>query len=225
MCFSATASFTAAGVLLPAGIVSVRSAARTEPRYIAICALPLLFGLQQFAEGVVWLAGMEGDMARVSQASLAYMFFSWLAWPVWVPVSAYFLEPDRRRPWFLVLAVLGGMLGAIQYVPYFLHREWLSTTFLPNAIRYNATELLDFVVGRDATYALYLFVVIAPLLLSSNRDARIFGVLVAAVLVVTYLFFAFAYISVFCVGGAVMSLYLVAAILRKRRRRQRQAVA
>lgn len=224
MCFSASASFTAAGVLVPAGIVSIRSAAKIEHRYIALCTLPLLFGLQQLSEGMVWIAGADGDMALVSQASLAYMFFSWLAWPVWVPVAAYWLEPERRRPWFLVLAVLGGMLGAIQYVPYFLHRDWLTTTFLPHAISYNATELLDFVVGRNATYALYLFAVIAPLLLSSDRDARIFGVLVAAVLAVTYLFFAFAYISVFCVGGALMSLYLVIAILRKRRPRG-QAVA
>lgn len=156
-------------------------------------------------------------MALVSQASLAYMFFTWVAWPVWVPVSAYCLEPERRRPWFLVLTVLGGMLGAIQYLPYFMHREWLTTTFLPNAISYNATELLNLLVGRDATYAFYLFVIIAPLLLSSNRDARIFGVLVTAVLVVTYVFFSFAYISVFCAGGAIMSLYLVIAVLRKRR--------
>src|SRR5262245_1480328 len=92
-----------------------------------------------------------------------------------VPLSAYFLEPERRRPLFLVLSIFGGMLGAIQYFPYFLHPEWLTTTLLPNAISYRATELLDFVIGRPATYILYLLAIIAPLLLSSNRDARVFG--------------------------------------------------
>ena len=48
MCFSATASFTAAGVLLPAGAAATYRAIRTDRRYVAICALPLLFGLQQF---------------------------------------------------------------------------------------------------------------------------------------------------------------------------------
>jgi hypothetical protein len=51
-------------------------------------------------------------------------------------------------------------------------------------------------------------VIIAPLLLSSERDVKIFGALVTVV-VVTYSFFSFAYISVFCFGGALMSLYLV----------------
>lgn len=218
MCFSATASFTATAVLVPTGMISVYRAAKADQRYVAIGALPLLFGIQQLFEGVVWIAGERAAPGLVNQASLAYMFFSWLAWPVWVPMSTYFLEADRRRPLFLVLSILGGMLGATQYVPYFLHRGWLTTAFLPNAISYNATELLDFVIGRHATYALYLLAIIAPLFLSSNRDARIFGVLVTAVLIVTYLFFQYAYISVFCAGGAIMSLYLVAAIGRQRRR-------
>jgi hypothetical protein len=167
-------------------------------------------------EGIVWIAGERSQAILVNEASLAYMFFSWLAWPVWVPFSTYFLEPIRRRAMYLVLTLFGGMLGGLQYVPYFLHGGWLTTSFLPIAIRYNATELLDFVIGHNATYALYLLVIIGPLLLSTNRDARVFGVLVTMVLIVTYLFFEYAYISVFCIGGAIMSLYLVAAIVRRR---------
>jgi hypothetical protein len=52
-------------------------------------------------------------------------------------------------------------------------------------------------------------VIIAPLLLSTQRDVKIFGVLVSFVVVVTYAFFQYAYVSVFCFGGAMMSLYLV----------------
>lgn len=217
MCFSAPASFIAAGVLVPAGVLSIYRAGKVDRRYLAIGALPLLFGTQQLLEGVVWIAGEQDMPDLVRQASLAYMFFSWLAWPVWVPLSTYFLEPGRRRPLFLALSVFGGMLGSIQYIPYFLHPEWLTTTFLPNAIRYDATELLDFIIGRSATYLLYLFAIIAPLILSSNRDARIFGVLLTAVVIVTYLFFQYAYISVFCAGGAIMSLYLVVTIIQKPR--------
>ena len=213
MCFSATASFMAAGVLMPAGAIGVYRASKVDQRYIGIEMLPVLFGIQQLSEGVVWVAGEQADASLVRQASLAYMFFSWLAWPVWIPLSTYFLEPERRRSLFLFLSIFGGMLGAIQYIPYFLHPEWLATTFLPNAISYSATELLDFVIGRPATYVLYLLAIVAPLLLSSNRDARIFGILVMIVIAVTYFFFRYAYISVFCAGGALMSVYLVVAIL------------
>lgn len=207
MCFSPEASFITASVLVPAGVLSMARAYKTDQRYIPIAALPLLFGLQQGFEGAVWMA--NGDATLVERYSLAYMFFSWLAWPIWIPFSAYFLESQRRKPLYLVLVILGGMLGAMQYFPYFAHDGWLMTRFLPHVIIYQGKELFDYIIGRHTTYAIYGAVVIGSLLLSSEANVRIFGLLVTLVLVVTYLFFAYAYISVFCFGGAIMSLYLV----------------
>ena len=209
MCFSATVSFTAAAVLLPAGIVSIARAWRADRRYLALAALPLLFGVQQLFDGLVWRAGEAGDLSAVARYSLGYMFFSWLAWPIWVPFATYFVEPERRRPWYLLFAIVGGILGGLQYFPYFVHQGWLVTRFLPHAISYGGTELLDFIIGSQATYLIYLSVIIGPLLLSTERDVKIFGVLVTLVVAVTYAFFQFAYVSVFCFGGALMSLYLV----------------
>jgi hypothetical protein len=209
MCFSAEASFTAAGVLLPAGAITVNQAYRTNRQYLPIAALPLFFGLQQLFEGLVWTGNALSSDSMVERYSMAYMFFSWLAWPVWVPFSTYFLEPCRRRYVYLIFAILGGMLGAMQYLPYFAHEGWLVTKFLPYAISYQGTVLFDFIMQRDLTYAIYLFVVIAPLLTSSNRRAQVFGLLISMVVAITYLFFQFAYISVFCFGGALMSLYIV----------------
>lgn len=209
MCFSAEASFTVAAVLLPAGALSMHRAYRTDRRYLAIAALPIMLGLQQLSEGFVWTAGTQRDVDWIERASLAYMFFTWLAWPVWVPVSVYFLEPASRKPAYLGFAIAGGMLGAVQYIPYFAHEGWLVTRFLPYAISYEGKEILDYIVTREVTYAIYVAVVVGPLLLSTDRDVKIFGVLVALVLTVTYFFFSYAYISVFCFGGALMSLYLV----------------
>lgn len=212
MCFSAEASFTAAAILIPAGALSLVRAYKADRRYLPIASLPVLFGLQQALEGAVWTA--NGSASWVEHFSLAYMFFSWMAWPVMVPSSVYFLESDRRKPLYLMLAVLGGMLGAMQYFPYFAHEGWLTTHFLPRAIAYEGKELFDYIIGRPWAYVIYVTVVVGSLLLSSNTNVRIFGLLVAAVLVVTYLFFSYAYISVFCFGGAIMSLYLVWIIFR-----------
>lgn len=137
------------------------------------------------------------------------MFFSWLAWPVWVPFSTYFLEPCKRRHVYLVFAMLGGMLGAMQYIPYFAHDGWLSVKFLAHAISYEGTVLFDLIMRREITYAVYLFVIIAPPLTSSKGSLNIFGLLIILAVAVTYLFFSYAYISVFCFGGAIMSIYLV----------------
>jgi hypothetical protein len=119
------------------------------------------------------------------------------------------LEPAKRKPYFLIFVIVGAMLGALQYVPYFAHADWLNTRFLSHVIIYEGTELLDFVGRREVTYAIYISVVILPLLLSSVRGVRIFGLLALGVLITTYTFFAYAYVSVFCFGGALMSFYLV----------------
>ena len=66
MCFSAEVSYAAAGILLPLGTVSIYKAYQTDRRYVAICTLPLLFGLQQLFEGLVWTGGEAGDMAAVA---------------------------------------------------------------------------------------------------------------------------------------------------------------
>ena len=55
-----------------------------------------------------------------------------------VPFSTYFLEPCRRGHLYLGFAILGGMVGALQYFPYFAHEGWLVTRFLPRAIVYEA---------------------------------------------------------------------------------------
>jgi hypothetical protein len=209
MCFSEEASLTAAAVLIPAGGFSLWRAWSSDRRYLALGALPMLFGLQQLFEGLVWRASESGDLTAVTRYSLAYMFFSWFAWPVWVPFSVYFVEPPHRRPMYLIFSIAGGVLGGLQYIPYFAYEGWLTTRFLPHAISYSGTELLEFIVNRTTVYLIYLSVIIAPLLASTDRDVRMFGVLVAAVVIITYFFFAYAYISVFCFGGAFMSLYLI----------------
>ncbi len=215
MCFSAEASFAAAALLIPAGALAGRQAYKVNKRYIMICALPVLLGLQQLSEGFVWVAGSSGDQAWVEASSLVYMFFSWIAWPVWVPLSVYFVEPERRRSAYLVFLVVGSMLGALQYVPYFVHQGWLEARFLPYAIAYTDTELLDGLMNRSTTYAIYLAIIIAPLLLATDRNIKVFGALVALVVVITYAFFQYAYISVFCFGGALVSAWLVYVAFRK----------
>lgn len=215
MCFSAEASYTAAALLLPAGALASHRAYRTNRKYLAIAALPLLFGFQQLFEGLVWTGNALSSDAMVQRFSLAYMFFSWLAWPVWVPFSAYFLEPCRRRYIYLTFAIIGGMLGAMQYFPYFAHEGWLVTKFFPNAISYQGAVLFDFIMRRELTNAIYLFVIITPLLTSSDRSAQIFGVLISIVTTITYLFFSFAYVSVFCFGGGLVSLYIVYMVFRE----------
>lgn len=209
MCLSAPVSFSAAAVLIPLGAATMRRAWSTDRRYLAVAALPVLLGVQQLIEGLIWTEGARANLPAVEILSLAYTFFAWIAWPVWIPLSVYFVEPARRRPAYLIFIVVGAMLGSIQWLPYLAHAGWLKVSFLDYAIRYSDRQLLDAIVGRPLTYAVYSGLVIVPMLLSSDRRLRVFGGLIALVLVITLAFFQWAYISVFCFGGAVASLFLV----------------
>lgn len=216
MCLSAEVSFGAAAFLIPAGIVAAAFSVRGERRYLMIAMLPALFGVQQLVEGLIWTAGQAGDAARVDRYALVYMFFTWVVWPIWVPVSAYFIEKGGRRHAILPFVVAGAMLGGLQFIPYFVHEGWLTTTFLPWAVRYQDINLVDGLVSRWVTYAIYVTIVIVPFLLVREWRINVFGLLVMAVVAVTYFLFAYVYISVFCFGGAVISVYLLALMWLKR---------
>lgn len=216
MCLSATVSFAAAAVLIPSGAIATVWAWTGDRRYLMLAILPLLFGLQQAAEGMVWVAGAAGHAHHVEQYSFIYMFFAWIVWPVWIPMSTYFLESGGRSAIILLFVIAGAMLGGLQFVPYFVHDGWLSTSFLAWAVRYEDVNLLDAIVSRVVTYGIYLAAVIAPPLLVRDRGVKVFGLLTGGVVVVTYLFFSYAYISVFCFGGALISTYLLALIWWKR---------
>src|SRR5947209_7978674 len=103
MCFSAEASFTAAGVLLIAGAASIKNATRSSQLLFA--GIPVLFSIQQFSEGILWLA-FTHSAYRHWQTSALYTFllFSQVLWPVWVPLSFLLLEKNAKRK--AILSVL-----------------------------------------------------------------------------------------------------------------------
>lgn len=54
MCFSVAASFTAGTFLIGFGVMTLSLARRRKE--VPFAAIPLLFGLQQLSEGVVWIS-------------------------------------------------------------------------------------------------------------------------------------------------------------------------
>ena len=85
-------------------------------------------------------------------------------------------------------------------------------TFIPQAISYGGIGTFDFLVSGYYAYIVYTSAVVLPLLIASKREMKICGILVTSVLATTMTFLRYAYISVFCFGGALMSLYLVGII-------------
>ncbi|MBN0509414.1 hypothetical protein JTM45_33900, partial [Pseudomonas aeruginosa] len=107
---SAPASFTAAAVLLGLGTVTMRRA--RSRRELPYAAIPLLFGVQQLLEGMLWLT--FPDRAPLLNVALThlYSFFSHVLWPIYVPLAALALESVRwRRRVLVAIAVAGALVG------------------------------------------------------------------------------------------------------------------
>jgi hypothetical protein len=107
MCFSATASFSAASITGVIGIATLRQV--KHPRELLLAAMPLLFAAQQAVEGALWLqlpAGAGRD--AVAALSLCFLVFAKVLWPAYVAPAVLLIEPDlRRRPVLYALAALG----------------------------------------------------------------------------------------------------------------------
>ena len=112
MCFSPTASFTAAGLTAAVGFVSLSRVSR--PHEIPLAATPLLFALQQALEGLLWIDLPVAPGGSVATGlTLLFLFFAEVLWPVYAPIAALLMEPSwpRRRLMLLCLAV-GVGIGA-----------------------------------------------------------------------------------------------------------------
>ena len=86
MCFSAAASFAGSAAISAVGIATQRKVRKPSQRLFAI--IPLLFGFQQFAEGILWITLRSGEHPWLQNAA-TYIFLitALVIWPVMVPLS------------------------------------------------------------------------------------------------------------------------------------------
>ena len=110
MCFSATASFSAASITAVIGIATLRQV--KEPHELLLAAMPLLFALQQAIEGALWLQLPGGNGGAAAALSLSFVVFAKVLWPAYTPLAVLLIEPDlRRRQALSAIAVAGCALS------------------------------------------------------------------------------------------------------------------
>ncbi|WP_367846917.1 DUF6629 family protein [Rhodoferax sp. WC2427] len=197
MCFSATASFTASVFL--AGVGSVTWTQARTPGERPFAAIPLLFALQQAIEGVIWLTFRYQAPALNVGLTYAYVFFSHVLWPVFVPVAVLLLEPPGRRRRTLVVFVLAGSVASAWLLYQVLVYGVVSQP-LGQHIAYLAPHFFAVV-----TMLLYVVSTTVSLLLSTQRMARVFGGLALLSLAVAYGVYSTWFISVWCYLAAMLS--------------------
>ncbi len=196
MCFSATASFIAGGTLSVAGALTISKAKKKAE--IPFASIPLLFGIQQLIEGVVWLS--FGNTVLNIISTYAYSLFSHVFWPIFVPVAILLIEsePVRRRI-LRVLTVIGLAVGLFLF--YFIFSDGVVSQIINQSIAYNSPHLYQVFV-----LSLYVLATCISFFISSNKFINIIGVIMTTSFFIAGWFFGETFISVWCFFAAILSL-------------------
>ena len=209
MCFSPEVSFGAAAVLVPTGVYCLRTANRRCPRLWPMAVVPCVFGLQQAAEGVVWIGLRTGDTPLTTTAARVYLFFALAFWPIWFPLTAVLIErPSRRRTLLAVWAALStGWLAG--YLPALTGSDGRGAHVCHSSVRYHYPDAVFSGVSEWVIRGLYLLTAAVPLVMSSYRRVLalpvVLGVGSAGLAVAVY---DHAFTSVWCLFSAVLSASL-----------------
>lgn len=200
MCFSSTASFGASGVLLVIGVAGIIKAA--HKRQLAFAVIPLIFAVQQFTEGFLWLS-LEGIFPGFDKIlTYTYLFFAQVLWPVWIPLAFLWLENDNTRRLILKFLAGTGILVGL-YLAYGLFSFDVSSEIVNHHIKYS----LDYPQNlRGYSNLLYGLATVAPAFVSGVKGMKIFGLLVILAYFVSFFYYRSALISVWCYFAAVISI-------------------
>jgi hypothetical protein len=212
MCFSATASFVAAGSLGVAAAASIWLARNNAEKGLA--QLPLLFGIQQFAEGFVWLSLKNPDFSMyLIPARTAFVLIAWLGWPVIIPAvyRAFIGRRQNHMPCNLLFA-MGLIVAGIN--------AWnmLSSPVVAEIRGHHifySTEQASMLA--DLTGAFYVCATLIPPFLSNNVKINITGIIHAGMFLFVFLFHRPYLVSVWCYLGAVSSATVLWVLLGKRK--------
>ncbi len=198
MCFSATASLIAGGTLSTVGVLTISKA--KNKRELPFASIPLLFGIQQLIEGVVWLS--FGNSALNGIATYGFSMFSHVLWPIFVPIAILLLEKDlvRRR----ILQVFTGVGLAVGiFLLYFIIQDGITSQVVNKSIFYNSSHLY-----LPLVLTLYVLATCVSFLISSDKIINIIGIVMLGSFTVTGLLFSVTFISVWCFFAAIMSFMI-----------------
>jgi len=203
MCFSTTASFSAGAILAIAGIASLKKV--QIPSQFMFALIPIVFSIQQFTEGFVWIALTNVNYQHWQSIPIyIFVFFAQVLWTFWVPFSFYLIEKNSTRKKILLVLVGIGSLISI-YIFYCLLTYKVSAVITPYHIRY----IVDFPIPHFIIMASFYFLtIVAPPFVSDLKKAPILGILLFCSFIISKLFFSDIVISVWCFFAALISLFV-----------------
>ena len=200
MCFSATASFISGSTLCVVGVATLKQTVSNSERPFAM--IPLLFGVQQLIEGVIWLT-FSHDFPAVRQVmTYLYSFFSHVLWPIYMPFAILALEAVRwRRKVLFTFEAVGITVGL--YLLFYLLSSPVVAEVIGNHIVYVSPH---FYVIQMMVF--YVAAACVSCFFSSHRFIKIFGALLLISFIVSYIMYIVALVSIWCFFAAILSFVI-----------------
>jgi hypothetical protein len=200
MCFSAETSFAAGAILAVAGVVLVKKFYNSKTIFLAL--IPLFFGIQQFAEGIVWEALKYGTYPNAYNLTAQYifLFFADMFWPVWIPLAFGLVEKVLWRQIMMGALMLIGLLFFFNIGHSFIVYGDVKARILENSIDYGVNPL--------PYRILYGVITMTPFFLSSIPKMWILGIANTIAFIVADISYNYAFTSVWCGACAIITIGL-----------------
>lgn len=210
MCFSAGASFGSAAVLMAVGATTSVVNASKPQRMIA--AVPLLFGFQQAAEGIIWQTmGQNNTLLWHQIGVITFLGFALVVWPSWLPWAVYRIETNENRKKILrAIAVLGSAVSLLAAWAILIAGPQAYVT--GHSLGYAFTDLHRS-WNPNLEFLLYTTPTLLPFFISSLRTVKNAGYLVVGSMIITQYVNKEASTSVWCFFAALISFYIAVNVL------------
>lgn len=202
MCFSATASFTAGAILTTLGVLALRHV--HSKRMLPFACIPLLFGIQQLVEGIVWLS-FDNPLIHTA-ATYGFIMFSHVLWPTFVPFSIWLIEKHLIRKKILAGITTVGVAVSIYLFACGVIGP-VTCNILGNSIEYGFPVPYPLL-----SFFLYFFATCAGSMVSSSLKIRVFGTAMLLGFFVAHAFYPDTLFSVWCFFSAVLSVIIYAHV-------------
>jgi hypothetical protein len=200
MCFSPEASFAGAIIISGIGVITIKKI--HKPSQILFGSIPLFFGFQQFAEGVVWLTLPLTNYLIIQKISVyIFLITAQVIWPVLIPLSVLLMEKSIRKKKILKVLLLVGMALSIYYA--------ICLCFFTVSPRIEGFHIKYYNGFPDSlamiATVIYLIATIPSLFVSSVKRTHLLGILMTFSCIVTVIFFRQYLTSVWCFFAAAIS--------------------
>jgi hypothetical protein len=200
MCFSPEASFAGGVIISAVGVTTIKKI--HSPAQIVFASIPLFFGIQQIAEGFLWMTLADHDFLNIQKISTyLFLIMAQVIWPSMIPVSIMLMSDKIKRK--KILRILSGIGVSLSiYYAFCL----LTFNVSPQISGYHILYENDFPQSlSNPAFSVYLIVTITPLFVSGVKRTWLLGILMSLSCLVSVFFFTQYLTSVWCFFAALIS--------------------